>query len=101
MLGFDGNHESKSDILQLQREIKFIEKKEPVKQAAGTFASDITRRNNEIRALIDIKRLPKTIHPNATISVDGAIEKISRKHHHDDDHSGMLKIHKCRVPLKK
>lgn len=98
VLGFDGNHESKSDILQLQREIKTIEKQEPVKNAAGKFASDITRRNNEIRALIDIKRLPKTIRPNVTILVDGAIEKISRKHHHDDDHSGMLKIYTCRVP---
>lgn len=83
MLGFNSNHESKSDILQFQREIKIVDKKEPVKNAAG-----ITRRNNEIRALIDFKRLPKTIHPNATILVDGANEKISRKHHHDDDQSG-------------
>lgn len=78
MLGFDGAN----TILRLT---KFIEKKEPVKNALG-----ITRKNNEtlFRALTDTKQLPI----NSPIVANGSLSKTAREHEHDIDdgeYSGM------------
>lgn len=76
------NIDCKSEILKLERNIKF--RGEPVQNALSVLVSEIKRNETKIRALNDIKRFPSPNVTNSTISIDGEVEKIAREH--DVDH---------------